>query len=362
MQVVLMPAAPAAGTAPQVVTTASVQIPPAKDFFAARKRLYLKIEKARGSKVMAYWTGDRRNMETQIHREVLDIFTEHLDAMFPVKKITLILYTRGGDTLAAWSILNVLRMYCDELEIIVPSKAHSAGTLMCLGADRVIMTKQAQLGPIDPSLTSPLGPIIPGTPNARAPVSVEAVKGYIDFAKTELGIEGAAELAKVLLHLSEKVHPLVLGQIFRARGQIKFLAAELLKHQVKDAKKQTKIINFLCSESGSHDYTINRREAKALGLEVEKPSQEHYEIIKEIYDSLADEMELTNPFDPQGLVARANPAVYAAVRCVVESTALGSHIYESSGTLERFVAPTQQPGITQDQVRDTRKTEGWRKR
>jgi len=85
-------------------------------------------------------------METQIHQEVLDMFADHLDAPFPAKKISLILYTRGGDTLAAWNLVNLIRMYCDKLEVIVPSKARSSGTLICLGADTIVMTKQATLG------------------------------------------------------------------------------------------------------------------------------------------------------------------------------------------------------------------------
>ena len=88
--------------------------------------------------------------------------------------------------MAAWNMVNMLRMFCDELEIIVPARARSAGTLMCLGADRVLMTKQATLGPIDPSLTGPLNPAIPGaSPDSRAPVSVEAVRGYIEMAKQD---------------------------------------------------------------------------------------------------------------------------------------------------------------------------------
>ena len=59
------------------------------------------------------------------------------------------MYTRGGNTLAGWSIINLIRQFCDELEIIIPSKAHSTGTLMALGANSIIMTKQATLGPID---------------------------------------------------------------------------------------------------------------------------------------------------------------------------------------------------------------------
>jgi len=68
------------------------------DPFETRKRLYRAIERARDSKVIAYVTGDRRNMETKIHSEVIDMFSDHLDALFPTTRITLLLYTCGGDT------------------------------------------------------------------------------------------------------------------------------------------------------------------------------------------------------------------------------------------------------------------------
>ena len=67
-------------------------------------------------------------------------------------------------------------MYCDDLTVIVPHKAHSSGTVISLGANRIVMTKQATLSPIDPSLNNPLNPIIPNHPGkATTPVSVEAV-------------------------------------------------------------------------------------------------------------------------------------------------------------------------------------------
>src|SRR3546814_9324606 len=50
--------------------------------------------------------------------------------------------TKGGNTAAAWRLVNLLRTFCNELEIIVPAKAMSAGTLMCLGADKIVMTKK----------------------------------------------------------------------------------------------------------------------------------------------------------------------------------------------------------------------------
>ena len=70
-------------------------------------------------------------------------------------------------------------MYCDELIVVIPHKAHSAGTIISLGANEIIMTKQATLSPIDPSLNTSLNPKINEV--ATYPVSVEAVNGYIEL-------------------------------------------------------------------------------------------------------------------------------------------------------------------------------------
>jgi Serine dehydrogenase proteinase len=121
------------------------------------------------------------------------------DAIGDTDRLSLILYTQGGNTAAAWRLANLLRMYCKDLEIIVPMKAHSAGTLISLGANRIIMTKQATLGPIHPSINTMLNPQIPGAaPQAKAPVSVEAVMGYLEAARDNLKITDASALAQIL--------------------------------------------------------------------------------------------------------------------------------------------------------------------
>ena len=114
---------------------------------AERQKLIQQLEASRNSNVLLFFTGDRRNFETRIASDVYDLFVNHLDKIGDVKKLSLFLYTRGGDTLAAWSLVNLIRQFCEELEIVIPSKAHSAGTLMALGADNIVMTKQATLGP-----------------------------------------------------------------------------------------------------------------------------------------------------------------------------------------------------------------------
>src|SRR5580704_6729297 len=103
-----------------------------------RKTLLTAIEEMQSSRVILYVTGDRLGQETIISSDVLDHFVEHLDAIGVCKRISLILYTRGGDGMTAWSLFNLVRMFCDELEVVVPMKAHSAGTMMAIGADNII--------------------------------------------------------------------------------------------------------------------------------------------------------------------------------------------------------------------------------
>ena len=69
--------------------------------YQERVELYKKLESAYNSKVLAYITSDRNNMATQIASDVIDLFIKQLDRIGICKKISLYLYTRGGDTAAA---------------------------------------------------------------------------------------------------------------------------------------------------------------------------------------------------------------------------------------------------------------------
>ncbi len=328
--------------------------------YADRKLLYLELETARSSKILVYITGDRPGLETQIHPEVYDFFVNHLDRTGRVPKISLYLYTRGGVTLAAWSFVNLIRQFCDDFEIIVPSKAHSAGTLICLGANTIVMTKQATLGPIDPSVNTPLNPQVPGgPPDAKVPVSVEAIKGFLELAQGELKINDSVQLTSILNTLAGKIHPLVLGQVYRARSQIKMLARRLIAGQINDETSIERIVNFLCSESGSHDYTIHRREARAFGLNIETPSHELYSLIKRIYDDIDGELHFTEKFDPYRIFGGQQQANYSLKRGLIESVSGGSHYFISEGVLT--LQQTQaQPGVIQTTFQDQRTFEGWR--
>mgnify|MGYP002574460521 FL=1 len=113
-----------------------------------RLKLYRQLEEKRNSKLLVYVTGTRPGLETQIANDILPKISKHLDKIGDAEKISLYLYTNGGNTLTAWSLVNLIRSFCKNFEVIIPANCFSSGTLICLGANNLVMTKQATLGPI----------------------------------------------------------------------------------------------------------------------------------------------------------------------------------------------------------------------
>lgn len=168
----------------------------------------------------------------------------------------------------------------------------------------------------------------------RVPVSVENVRAYLDVARKELRLKGEKALSSILKDLTSYIHPLVLGEIFRSQMQIRFLAEKLLRQQVEDREKTMSIIDFLCGDSGSHDYTINRREASELGLNVDKPSDSFYSILREMYVNYTEDLHLSRPFYISELtqnVSLNTPVPYSLLRGLIESTDGECYHYVTEG-------------------------------
>ena len=125
---------------------------------ATRIDLIKQIEEERGSTLMCYITGDRQKLETKIADDVIPILYRHLELIGYSNKIDLLLYTKGGDILTPIRIVKLIKNYCSKFSILIPYCAHSAGTLIALGADEIVMHRLGELTPVDPSTTHPFNP------------------------------------------------------------------------------------------------------------------------------------------------------------------------------------------------------------
>ena len=91
--------------------------------YSTRRDLYDGIERDRDTRVLSFITSDRKNMETVIAQDCIDPFVDLLERIGPTRRISLLLHTNGGHTLAAWRLVNLIRIFCDELEVLIPLKA-----------------------------------------------------------------------------------------------------------------------------------------------------------------------------------------------------------------------------------------------
>ena len=92
------------------------------------------IATARNSHVIAYVTCARPNLGTVIGTDVIRVFREILGGVGNLAKLDLLLVTRGGHTLTPLRLISLFREFAKEVHVLVPYMAHSAGTLISLGA------------------------------------------------------------------------------------------------------------------------------------------------------------------------------------------------------------------------------------
>lgn len=70
----------------------------------------------------------------------------------PGPSLDIVLHSPGGIPEATASIVRYLREKYSDIRVFVPLAAMSAATMLALAANRIVMGKHSQLGPIDPQL------------------------------------------------------------------------------------------------------------------------------------------------------------------------------------------------------------------
>ena len=265
-----------------------------------KKQLIQKIEELRNSRVITYLTSDRQGpMNARIAMDVIPIISKQLRNIGKTEKIDLFLYSTGGDTMVPWRMVSMIREYCDKFSVLVPYKAHSAATMISLGADEIVMSDLSELSPIDPSTANVFNPQDPQNPQNKIPISVEDVMAYFDLAKNKFGIKNDEELAKVFNKFVEsnpQIHPLALGNVNRTHNLIRVLAKRLLKSQKSPMREEEieEIVDYFTEKLYSHQYFIGRKEAKEdLGVKSVAYADEKLSVaMTDLYSEYAKEMDL----------------------------------------------------------------------
>jgi hypothetical protein len=271
---------------------------------AERKALIEKLQVARKNRLtIAYVTSTRFGYEIQIADDAFRIMYDHLEAGRELARngVDLFICSNGGSGTVPWRIVSLIRQYCEDFAVLVPSHAFSAATLIALGANKIIMHKMGCLGPIDPSVANIFNPPHPLAQGQLAPISVEDVTAFFKLVKDDVGITHEDELVQALIALTEKIHPLAIGNVQRHHNQSRLMARRLLGlHMDKKSEEHQieELIDNLKSNLFFHGHPINRREARDdLKLKVEEPAPEVESLMWELYSQYENDLKLKEPFN-----------------------------------------------------------------
>ena len=197
---------------------------------------------------VVYITSTRANHEIAMADDVVRLLFDHLEAGRNEAKtgVDLFIHSNGGQGTVPWRVVSLIREYTENFAVLVPHKAFSAATLMAMGADEIIMHRMGNLGPIDPSVANAFNPPHPQNPSQPLPISVEDVTAYFKLIQDEIGISHDDELIQAVIALTEKIHPLALGNVQRSHLQARMMARKLLKQHMLSDTQENEISQITC--------------------------------------------------------------------------------------------------------------------
>jgi hypothetical protein len=225
--------------------------------------------------------------------------------------------------------------------VLVPFWAHSAGTLIALGADRIYMTRFGTLSPVDPSVTNEFNPQDPAGSDDRIPIAVEDVLAFFQLA-SEQGAADPQLAGDAFRQLADSVHPLALGNVKRNIEQIWQLSKKLIRLHTPDVDDAalTALVERLTTELYSHSHLITRAEATGLGLPVEQPSVVVEDRLLAYYDQLKADLELLEKFDPAAMTEAEQQQLLVALERAYLETPTTCDTFVTRGVI------SQQPQAT----------------
>ncbi|MCO5111242.1 MAG: hypothetical protein M9929_10410 [Burkholderiaceae bacterium] len=172
--------------------------------------------------------------------------------------LDLVLHTPGGQVTAAESIVDyLLKLFNDDLRVIVPQIAMSAGTMISCAAREILMGHQSNLGPIDPQVN--------GLP-------AYDVLSEFDRAVRDSSDPGAALMWQTIIG---KYHPTFLSSCEHAIALSKEIVQKWLQQYMfagePDAEaKATHVVECLSSRDNNREHArhLHAERCREIGLKI----------------------------------------------------------------------------------------------
>lgn len=230
------------------------------------KDAIIQIETIRKSTVISYMASQNALVGPEDAGMLVDSIEMVLPEARKFDRLDLFLHSPGGFLDSAYKIIRICKEYAKEFNVIVPLAAKSAATVICLGANEIVMTVFAELGPIDPIIQHPY------KPNVRVPA--RSIKDFFDFLNST-ETEKIPVDSQFRTQMSSLLDPYLIGSYQTALNSSKQIAEKLLKENALKANPGLVdgAVKKLTEFYYSHSYVIDRNEAREIGLNVTNAEQ-----------------------------------------------------------------------------------------
>ncbi|MCK5043417.1 hypothetical protein KAR52_00225 [Candidatus Pacearchaeota archaeon] len=204
-------------------------------------------------------------------------------------ELDLLIHTHGGEAHTAYRLIQMIRSYCKQLNVLVATYAHSGGTLIAFGATKVEMGRTATLSPVDVQIWKE------NEDNAFSLLSIEKYTEFLENTVREHNFLNEKNKAYFLTELTKKlieeVEPSKLGELFRLRSLTELHSKALLhNYMLKNLSEKEaladKIISKFTKESPTHQFLMDYEIVKESGLNVKKMEEKVYKLSCSLIDKL----------------------------------------------------------------------------
>ncbi|AOG24150.1 SDH family Clp fold serine proteinase [Acidovorax sp. RAC01] len=198
------------------------------------------------------------------------------------EKALLVLATPGGDPHAGFRIARALQHHYGSFDALVPRYCKSAGTLMLVGASRLFLGDKSELGPLDIQVKK--NDEVVGRNSgldilqAVTYLRTQAMEGFRTYLheltqEMRLSTRVASDIASKLTTgifepIFEQIDPMKLAEMQRAM-EIAYAYGQRLNEQSNNLRAEG--LQRLVTSYPSHEFVIDRREAKSIFTAVHKP-------------------------------------------------------------------------------------------
>ena len=226
------------------------------------RRKYLKLmNQYTGRNIVAYYSGflQHPSADVSIDDNDKNAFMQAMNGLDKSKGLDLILHTPGGNIASTESIVHYIKyMFGNDVRAFIPQIAMSAGTMIALSCNEIIMGQYSNIGPIDPQFGG------------------MSCAGVIEEFQNALnGIQSNPASTPIWQTIIAKYHPTFLGDCQKAvewsnTMVMEWLITNMFSEKDDPEEAARRVVDKLSShkETLNHSKHIHIDDCLSLGLEV----------------------------------------------------------------------------------------------